>query len=121
MSASASRTPRLPYGFARTQGVLIPFGASGSDAAIPEEGAEISLLVRDDATVSAVAEVRRLVGRPVVVRPVTRAAFEAELAEIYGQGDGSAAEVVADAGQDLDLRDLMQDLPAIEDLLEAQD
>jgi len=121
MSASASRTPRLPYGFARTQGVLIPFGASGSDAAIPEEAAEISLLVRDDATVSAVAEVRRLVGRPVVVRPVTRAAFDAELAEIYGQGDGSAAEVVADAGQDLDLRDLMQDLPAIEDLLEAQD
>ena len=25
MSASAARTPRLPYGFARTQGVLIPF------------------------------------------------------------------------------------------------
>ncbi|MGB8544150.1 MAG: hypothetical protein WCD32_02360, partial [Azonexus sp.] len=61
MTASATRTPRLPYGFARTQGVLIPFAAAGSDAVNAEEAAEISLLVRDDATVSAVAEVRRLV------------------------------------------------------------
>ena len=121
MSASGTRAPRLPYGFARTQGVLIPVAASGADEAAADEAGEVSLLVRDDATVAAVTEVRRLVGRPVAVQEVSRAQFEAQLAEIYGQGDGSAAEVVADAGQDLDLRDLMQDLPAIEDLLEAQD
>ena len=119
MCALDISTPRLPYGFARTQGVLIPSPERIDGSS--DEATVLSVLVREDAEVSAVVEVRRLLGRPIAVRAISRPAFDALLAEIYGQGDGSAADVVADAGQDLDLRDLMQDLPAIEDLLETQD
>lgn len=120
MAASVASLPRLPYGFARTQGVLIPGAATSSGDLSAESTDVVSLLVREDASAGAVAEVRRLLGRPVTVKPLPRVEFDAQLAEVYGQGDGSAADVVADAGQDLDLRDLMQELPPIEDLLDAQ-
>lgn len=121
MSAPVTSTPRLPYSFARTQGVLIAAVPEAEESALSEGAAALPVLVRDDATTTAVAEVRRLLGRPIIVRPVARAVFDTQLSEIYGQGDGSAADVLADAGQDLDLRDLMQEMPAIEDLLDAQD
>lgn len=105
--------PRLPYAFARSQGVLIPEPAAS-------EGV-VAVLMREDAPVAAVAEVRRLLARPISLTAMPRAAFDAQLAELYGQADGTAADVVADAGMDLDLRDLVQELPAIEDLLDAQD
>ena len=117
MSVFTAHQQRLPYGFARTQGVLIEKPVEAPES----ELAAVTVLVRDDATSSAVAEVRRLLGRPIAVHSITRAIFDAKLAEIYGQGDGSAADVVADAGQDLNLRDLMQELPTVEDLLDAKD
>jgi general secretion pathway protein E len=47
--------------------------------------------------------------------------FDARIAELYGNSDGSAAEVIADVGQDLDLEQLMTELPAVADLLESRD
>ena len=102
---------RLPYAFARSQGVLVA-GASAT---------AVDLLVREDARAAAVAEVRRSLGRPVRVRVVSRAGFDAALGETYAQADGAAAAVLDDAGNDLDLSQLMQDLPAVADLLESQD
>jgi general secretion pathway protein E len=100
----------LPYGFARDHGVLL--------AALGAEHAEV--IVREDARPQALAEVRRSVGLPLRLQRVGRAVFDARLAERYG-GGGSAAEVVADLGQDVDLDRLMTELPAVEDLLDTQD
>ena len=112
---------RLPYSFARTQGVIVSAEPEASEETSSEDMHCPIVLVRDDASPMAVAEVRRLIGRPITIKPVSPAAFETQISEVYGQSDGSAADIVADAGQDLDLRDLMQDLPAIEDLLDTQD
>ncbi len=103
----------LPYGFARDHGVLI--------AALGAEQAE--LMVREDAQPLALAEVRRILGLPLRLRlqRVPRALFDARLAEAYGSGNSSAAEVVADVGQEVDFDRLMTELPAVEDLLETQD
>jgi general secretion pathway protein E len=100
----------LPYGFARDHGVLL--------AALGAEHAEV--IVREDARPQALAEVRRSVGLPLRLQRVGRAVFDARLAELYG-GGGSAAAVVADVGQEVDLDRLMTELPAVEDLLDTQD
>ncbi len=101
----------LPYGFARDHGVLV--------AALGAEHAEV--LVREDVRPQALAEVRRSVGLPLRLQRVPHAQFDARLAEAYGAAGGSAAEVVADVGQEVDLDRLMTELPAVEDLLETQD
>jgi len=106
---SRDATGKLPYAFARAQGVLCAEVADGV----------ARLLVREDADLLAIAEARRGLGLPVRVQALSRTAFERELAERYSAGDGSAAEVLADVGADFDLSQLMQDLPAVEDLLEA--
>ena len=100
----------LPYGFAKKQGVLL----RGSEAGL-------ELVLREDASATALAEVRREFGAPARIQRVAREDFEAQLAACYGGDDNTTAEVLADVGQDVDLGQLMTDLPAVADLLESQD
>ncbi|WP_374243555.1 type II secretion system ATPase GspE [Zoogloea sp.] len=103
--------PALPYAFAKAHGILV--AAQGAERA--------QLVLREGADLTALAEVRRTLGLPLVIEQVTRAAFEARLSEAYSGTDGNAADVVADVGQEVDLTQLMTELPAVEDLLETQD
>ncbi|MEZ5613261.1 MAG: type II secretion system protein GspE, partial [Rhodocyclaceae bacterium] len=96
----------IPYGFAKAHGVLL-VGAGGESA---------DVLLREDGNLAALTELRRTLGLPLNVESVSRSAFEARLAETYSQQDGSAAEVVADVGQEVDLSQLMTELPPVEDL-----
>ncbi|GAA5180244.1 type II secretion system ATPase GspE [Niveibacterium umoris] len=102
---------RLPYAFARAHGVLL--------GEVADAFAEV--VAREDANPAALAEVRRLAGRPLRISSIGRGAFEARLSETYSQGESNAAEVAADVGQDIDVSQLMQELPPVEDLLEAED
>ncbi|MDO9600446.1 MAG: type II secretion system ATPase GspE [Azoarcus sp.] len=103
--------PTIPYSFARKHGVIVgPIG---------DESAEV--ILRAGASLAALAEVRRNLGRALRIESVTGERFDARLAEAYGQSDGSTAELVADIGQEMDLGQLMSELPAVEDLLESQD
>ena len=101
----------LPYTFARTHGVLLV--ASDDQAA--------TVLVRDDVQPECLVEVRRMLGRPLKLSSTNRTAFEARLAEVYGQNGQDAATVVDDMGQDVDVTRLMEDIPVVEDLLETQE
>ncbi len=101
----------VPYSFAKAHGVLVT-ATDGESAAV---------LMREDASLSALTELRRALGVPVTVETLSRGAFEARLAEAYSQGDNDAAEVVADVGSEVDLSQLMTELPPVEDLLESQD
>ena len=103
--------PNLPYGFARQHGVLVHAA----------EADPVEVWLRDDVPLDCLAEVRRELGRPMRLQRVSRGRFEARLAECYGSRDNSAAEVMADAGQDIDLEQLMNELPEVTDLLESQD
>ena len=107
MSTPAS----LPYSFSKNHGVLV--STQG------EEGAHIVL--REDADPAMLAEVRRSLGISLPVQLASRAAFDAQLAQVYNGSEASAADVVADVGQEVDLTELMAELPAVEDLLESQD
>src|SRR5438552_7346840 len=98
---------RIPYAFARTHGVL----------AYASEGESVVVLLRPDATVDGIAEVKRVLDRPLLTRAVNAEAFAAELARAYNQGTALAWS--DDTASESDLTRLLQDLPPAEDLLDS--
>src|SRR5438046_1093395 len=98
---------RIPYAFAQTHGVL----------AYASEGESVVVLLRPDATVDGIAEVKRVLNRPLLTRGVNAEAFAAELARAYNQGTALAWS--DDTANEADLARLMQELPPAEDLLDT--
>ncbi|MES2152665.1 MAG: type II secretion system ATPase GspE [Pseudomonadota bacterium] len=102
----------LPYAFARDFGVLARAAEHGGDA--------IEVWVSGASAPAAIAEVSRRFGR-VRLRPMERGELEAAIASAYAGGGGDASQVADEFEADLDLTKLLQDVPAIEDLLESSD
>ncbi len=100
---------KIPYSFAKSKGVLM--------LNLTPDGAEVR--VRAGAQPLVLAELRRALGVPVSATLASVDEFEKELARSYGQSEGSAAAMVDDVEQDMDLSQLVNELPEIEDLLEA--
>ncbi|MBP6645893.1 MAG: Flp pilus assembly complex ATPase component TadA [Burkholderiaceae bacterium] len=99
----------LPYAFARTQKVLLE-----------DKAGELTLWMHSDSNLSGISEVTRKY-------PVQRVAHEPmdallhRISTAYANGESNAAAVVSEVESDADLSRMMQDLPAIEDLLETSD
>lgn len=106
VAPSALTTGRIPYLFARRHGVLL------HDAA-----GEPVLWVCKATPVAVLAEARRTVGTQVPVRVVSDDEFSQALTSIYSDGTDSAESIVDTAGQEVDLDQLVNDLPPVEDLL----
>jgi len=101
-------TIRLPYAWARAHRALIQTGSAGA------------LLTTSERTPAwALAEIRRRYGE-LATRRVQDAELDTLLAAAYAQ-TGDAAAVVDAAASEIDLDRLMQDIPEVEDLLEAHD
>ena len=107
-AAPASR--KISYTFAKTNGVLLTHRSA--------EHAEVQ--VRADAAAVTLAEVRRVLGVPLHATLLPPEEFNKALAIAYGQAGGSAASLVGDVEQDMDLSQLIHDLPQTEDLLDAE-
>jgi general secretion pathway protein E len=106
-----SKLPRLPFAFSRSQGLLL--------AATDEGGME--LLMRPGVSPAAIAEVRRRFGPSLRLVETDADSFGRRLAERYGHGEASAAEVADDISLDTDLSRLAEDIPQVEDLLDQTD
>ena len=101
---------KIPYPFAKSKGVvLIHFS---------EECADVQ--VRSDAAAESLAEVQRVLGVPLNATMLQPDAFDKALAAAYAQAEGGAAAMVGDVEQDMDLSQLIHDLPQTEDLLDAE-
>jgi general secretion pathway protein E len=105
-------TNLLPYAFARDFGVLARTADGGADA--------VEVWISGATAPAAIAEVSRRFGR-VALRRMERADLEAAIASAYAGAGGDASQVVDEFDADLDLTKLLQDVPAIEDLLESSD
>ena len=105
--ADSDPAARIPYAFARTHGVL-PFRS---------EGDAVVVLLRPDATIEGIAELKRVLNRPLLTRAVEAETFATELARAYNQG-GAALALREGLANEADLARLMQELPASEDLLD---
>ncbi len=104
--------PRLlPFSFARDFGVLAQAG---------EADGAVDVWVSDATSPAAVAEVGRRFGR-VRLNTLPREQLESAIAKAYAGAGGDAAQVVDEVESDLDLARLMQEMPAVEDLLESAD
>ena len=97
----------LPYAWAKTYSVLIE-----------DDGRERVMHVSDGTSRTALAEVLRLHAVDRIERE-TPAALQTRIAQAYSGGQGSAASVVGEVESAVDLSRMMQELPAVEDLLEA--
>ena len=105
------RANRIPYAFAKTNGVVL----TSLDAAVAE------VAVRGDARAGALAELRRALGVPVRAHRLGTEQFDELIAATYNGAEAGAAALAVDLAQDLDLSRLLQEIPRIEDLLESQD
>ncbi len=103
-----STTAPLPYAWVRSHGVMLA-----------EAGGEPVLLGTAETAAWAVAELRRRHG-PLPFQALDSAAWQQRLGEQYRDG-GDAAAVVGAAESEVDLDRLMQDMPEVTDLLDAQD
>src|SRR6478752_727815 len=97
----------LPYAWAKTYSLLIE-----------DDGQRRTLHVTDGTSRTALAEVLRLHTVDSIER-LTPDALASRIAEAYSGGEGSAAAVVGEVESAVDLSRMMQELPAVEDLLEA--
>jgi general secretion pathway protein E len=100
---------RISYAFAKAQGVL----------ALGEEGDAVVVLTRPDATIEGLAELKRVLQRPLTTRAVDGERFAAELARAYNVASAGVAQLSQDLSRETDLARLMQDLPPSEDLLDS--
>ncbi len=102
----ASRHP-LPYAFAKANTLLLE-----------DDGGQLVLWAGESTPSSALAEVTRLFEIDSFERE-TNAALTQRISVIYAGGESSAAAVIGEVESGVDLSRMMQDLPAVEDLLEA--
>lgn len=107
--AALNNGPKLPYGFARREGVL----------AYIQDGEPV-LSRRPGATLDALVEARRALGLPAAITDISAQEFESTAARLYAEQDLSGS--VADA-MDMpdDLNALADGLPRTSDLLDSQD
>ena len=99
----------LPYRFAKRHGLLVEPQADGQFVLLVEEGAERRQL----------QEVIRVRGEPVRIRWINSEDFAREMSRIYDAGRASTSELI-EGLEEVNLDSLMDELPAIEDLLESE-
>ncbi|MBI4756231.1 MAG: type II secretion system ATPase GspE [Betaproteobacteria bacterium] len=110
MASRLESASHLPFAFARSHGVLL--------AARDER--EARLLVRRNASLEAISEIRRVLGVALAVEVIDEEDFARRLSETYAQGE-SGERLALELEQDIDLSRLAQELPRIEELLDADD
>jgi general secretion pathway protein E len=102
---------QIPYHFAKAKGII----------AARDTSAGVEIWVKPDLDPASLAEVRRLLRRPLHPIVVQEERFTQLLGQVYSRSDNAAQQLIGDIGQDIDLNQLAQELPQITDLLESED
>lgn len=99
----------LPYAFARSQQLLLE-----------EDAGALTLWLSPESGPSGQSEVMRKFTVQHIANELS-GALRQRISAAYSQGESSAASVVSEVESDVDLARMMQELPAVEDLLETAD
>ena len=102
----------LPYAFARASQLLLE-----------DDGHALTLWHHGQPDLSALGEVMRkyaLSEPALTLERLDAAALAQRISSAYAKGESSAAAVVSEVESDADLTRMMQELPAVEDLLETE-
>ncbi len=99
----------LPYAYAKAHTLLLE-----------DDGTQLALWAAETTPLPALAEVTRLYAVQRFEREAA-ATLAQRIATVYAGGGSSAAAVIGEVESEVDLSRMMQELPAVEDLLEAAD
>jgi len=99
----------LPYAFARNQQLLLE-----------DDGGALTVWAHAGTPASGLGEVMRSYRVPQLAL-CAQPELQQRISVAYAQGESSAATVVSEIEGDADLERMMQELPAVEDLLETSD
>lgn len=99
----------VPYSYAKTQGAFVKSAADG----IAE------LCLREGASLDALTEILRVWQGQFTTKQVSSVEYDKLLTETYAQ-EGASSVFAEDIENNLDLSRLIQELPKVEDLLEAE-
>jgi general secretion pathway protein E len=97
----------LPYHFAKLHTVLLE-----------DDGSQLVLWAPESVPLSALSEVLRMYDVDALERESANT-LASRIAKAYAGGESSAATVIGEVESAVDLSRMMQELPAVEDLLEA--
>lgn len=104
-----SPTKFVPYGYAKTQGAFVKSVSDGIAELYLREGASLEVL----------AEILRVWQGKFTPIQVSSTEYDKLLTETYAQ-EGASSAFAEDIENNLDLSRLIQELPEVEDLLEAE-
>jgi general secretion pathway protein E len=99
----------LPYAYAKAHTMLLE-----------DDGTQLALWAAETTPLPALAEVTRLYAVQRFEREAA-ATLAQRIATVYASGESSAAAVIGEVESGVDLSRMLQELPAVEDLLEAAD
>src|SRR2546423_13962100 len=99
----------LPYAFAR-----------GNQLLLEDDAGQLVLWHAAQPATSALSEIVRKYGVRTL-QQLDAGALAQRISVAYSQGESSAATIVSEVQNDADLSRMMQELPAVEDLLETSD
>ena len=100
----------LPFSFAKANQVLIE-----------NTGDQCFLLHTDPMTLEVLLEVRRFLGVSFTLQAVDKVAFQQKLSLAYQRSQSEAAQMAEDIGADVDLARLIDEIPDLGDLMDAED
>ncbi len=109
--AARERRRRLPFAYAKRNGVLVTDIADGRAVTVCRAGVTAQVL----------SEVRRYMDLPLAPRLIAPEEFDRMLQETYESDSAETMQMMGDMGEDLDLSQIAQQMPEPEDLLESQD
>lgn len=112
LASQPPRIERLAYGFAKRHGVIV----DAQDA-----GGRVRVLHRPGLRLATLAEVRRVLGRPLVLEPLSADAFNEALGLAYQSDSSESMQMVEGIGDHMDLASLADLVPETEDLMEQED
>jgi len=101
---------------------LVPYAFAKAHSVLPaaERDGRLVLWVTATTPPAAIGEVRRSLGRELEPTVVAQSEFDAALQAAYSEPRGEAASIVDEVQDAAELGRLLQDLPQVEDLLEAR-
>jgi len=109
--AARSGRRRLPFAYAKRNGVLVTDVVDGRAVTLCKTGV----------TAQALSEVRRYMDLPLAPRMISPDEFDRMLQASYESDSAETMQMMGEMGEELDLSQIAQQLPEPEDLLESQD
>jgi general secretion pathway protein E len=115
LSAAESSPPSvttsgLPFTYAQTRNVLLERSAKG-----------MTLHYVAPLATNVLLEVRRFVGKDFLLQPLEEQEFRQRLTVAYQRTQNEAAQMAEDLSSDIDLSRLVEELPDVGDLMDADD